>query len=373
MEKRDYYEILEVDKNANADEIKKAYRKKAMEYHPDRNPDNKEAEEKFKEAAEAYDVLSTPEKRQRYDQFGHQGMNGGFSTQGFNMDDVFSQYGDLFNGHFSGMGDFFGRRGHGGQQRKPVVKAKDLRVTVKLTLEEIATEQEKKIKFKKQILCPECNGLKTKNKEDVVTCPACNGTGQVVHTQRNGFSIMQQVMPCNSCGGLGTIVKNPCSNCHGKGTILGEETVEIKIPAGVLNGTQIAIRGIGNAAPADGISGDLIVQIEEIPHELFERGGIAGNDLFAEWYISIPEAILGCEVELPTLTGKVKAKLNAGIQNGEIIRLKGKGLPGAPNMNYRETGNLIFTIKVWIPQTLSKIEKETIEQLLESQNFKPQL
>ena len=369
--KRDYYEILGVEKNASADDLKKAYRKKAMEFHPDRNPGNKEAEEKFKEAAEAYDVLSTPEKRQRYDQFGHAGVSGasggGYHVD-FDLNTIFERFGDLFGGHFGGgFSDFVGGFGGAGrrQQRPRVRRGSDLRITVKLTLEEIAATTEKKLKIKKKIACPQCNGKGTQNSSDVVSCSKCNGSGHVIHQQRSMFGNMQQAVICNQCNGEGTVIKNPCSNCSGTGIVNGEEIVTISIPAGVHDGMQLSMREKGNAAPRGGINGDLIVAIEEIPHETFER---EGNNLYLNYYISFPQAALGGSVDIPTLDGKARIKLVAGTQGGQVLRLQGKGLP---EMQSHRKGDLIVNVNVWTPKNLSKEEKEIIEKFLQSDNFTP--
>ncbi|MDR2971535.1 MAG: molecular chaperone DnaJ [Bacteroidales bacterium] len=368
--KRDYYEILGVEKNASPEELKKAYRKKAMEFHPDRNPGNKEAEDQFKEAAEAYDVLSSPDKRARYDQFGHVGMSGAADSSGgfgIDLDTIFERFGDLFGGHFGGgFGGFSGGfSGSRRQQRQHVRKGTNLRITVKLTLEEIASNTEKKLKIKKQIVCPQCIGLGTNNKADIITCSKCNGKGRIVHQQRSMFGIMQHEVVCDQCHGEGTIIKNPCSNCQGSGTVLGEEIVAISIPAGVQDGMQLSMREKGNAPPRGGINGDLIVAIEEIPHEVFER---EANNLYLNYYISFPQAALGGNVEIPTLDGKARIKLTAGTQGGQVLRLQGKGLP---EINTHRKGDLIINVNVWTPKNLSKEEKEIVEKFLKSENFTP--
>jgi molecular chaperone DnaJ len=373
--KKDYYEILGVEKSASAEELKKAYRKKAMEFHPDRNPGNKEAEEKFKEAAEAYDVLSSPDKRARYDQFGHAGVSnsygggggGGFDID-FDLETIFDRFGDLFGGHFGGgfsgfTGGFGGGRRQ--QQRQQVRKGSNLRITVKLTLEEIATNTEKKLKIKKQVPCPQCNGQGTKSKTDIITCPKCNGAGHVIHQQRSMFGIMQQAVVCDQCQGEGTIIKNPCPECNGTGIIKDEEIVTIQIPAGVQDNMQLTMREKGNAAPRGGINGDLIVAIEEIPHEIFERDG---NNLYLNYYISFPQATLGGSVDIQTLDGKARVKLAAGTQSGQVLRLQGKGLP---ELHTQRKGDLIVNINVWTPKSLSREERETVEKFLSSENFAP--
>ena len=372
MAKRDFYEVLGVSKTATADEIKKAYRKKAMQYHPDRNPGDKEAEEKFKEAAEAYDVLSNPDKKARYDQFGHEGLRG--TSSGFDPNDlgsIFSHFGDLFGDLFSGGGGGFGSFGGfggfgGGQAQKAVRRGGDLRVPVKLTLEEIATGCTKKLKIPKQVPCQKCGGTGAHDPQSIVTCPTCHGSGHVVHQQRSMFGVIQQVGVCSACEGTGQVIKDKCPDCRGKGTVRGEEVVEINIPAGVADGMQIRERGKGNAAPKGGIPGDLIIAISEEEHPVFER---EGNNLYLNYYISFPQAALGAEVEIPLLHGRAKVKLPAGTQSGKVLRLQGKGLP---EIHHRAVGDLIVNVVVWTPTRLSKEEKEQIEKLAQSDNFTPQ-
>ena len=373
MEKRDYYEVLGVEKTATADEIKKAYRKKAMQYHPDRNPGDKEAEEKFKEAAEAYDVLSNPDKKARYDQFGHAGMSGaaggGYNVD-FDLNTIFERFGDLFGGGFSGFsgGGFSGFGGFGGGGRgqgKRVRRGTNIRIKVKLTLEEINTGVEKKIKIQKFVPCSHCGGTGAKDKSSVTTCPTCHGSGQVVSQQRTMFGVMQQVTVCGTCGGTGEVIKDKCPHCGGNGIVKGEEVVTVSIPAGVAEGMQLTMRGKGNAAPNGGISGDLLVLIEEQEHELFERNG---NNIYLNYYISFPQAALGATVEVPTLTGKARIKIAAGTQSGQILRLQGKGLP---ELNSRIIGDLIVNINVWTPKNLTKDEKAAIEKMMDAENFKP--
>ena len=367
MEKRDYYEVLGVSKDSSADEIKKAYRKKAMEYHPDRNPGNKEAEEKFKEAAEAYDVLSNPDKKARYDQFGHAGMGGAASDfSGFNINDIFSHFADVFGGGGGGfgfnVGDLFG----GATERGPRVrKGGNIRIKVKLTLEEVATGTEKKVKITKYVPCEHCHGTGAKDEHSKTTCPTCQGRGQVVTQQRSMFGIMQQVSVCPQCNGTGEIIKDPCTHCHGKGIVQGEEVIQISIPAGVDNGMQLTMRGKGHAAENGGVNGDLLVAIEVVDHELFERDG---NNLYLNYYISFPQAALGTSVEIPTINGSAKIKIAAGTQGGQILRLQGKGLP---ELHSRNMGDLIVNVNVWTPKTLTKEEKEIVEQLMTHENFTP--
>ena len=368
-EKRDYYEVLEVAKNATADEIKKAYRKKALQYHPDRNPGDKEAEEKFKEAAEAYDVLSDPDKRARYDRYGHAGVNGQ-DFSGASVNDIFSKFGDilgdLFGGGFGGGGGFgfnfgsgFGGSFGGGQQ-KPVYRGSNLRVRVKLTLEEISTGVKKKIKVNKYVTCQKCHGS---GSEDGVmeTCKSCGGKGQRV--MRSSF--FTQVTTCPTCGGEGKVIKKKCSACNGDGIVKGEEVIELDIPAGVADGMQLSVRGKGNAGARNGVAGDLLILIEEAKHKDFERDG---NNLIHNLFISFPQAVLGCNVDVPCLNGRVNIKIPAGAQSGDILRVKGKGLP---EVNSRRVGDLIINLNVWTPKKLSKDEEKMMQDLLNSENFKP--
>ena len=366
MTKRDYYEILGVEKNASAEEIKKAYRKKAMEYHPDRNPGNKEAEEKFKEAAEAYDVLSNSDKKARYDRFGHAGMNGGGGAGGygnvdFDLNTIFERFGDLFGG----MGGFDFGGFSSGRPQKRVRKGTNIRVKVKLTLEEISKNTEKKLKIQKYIPCDVCEGSGAKNKSDLTTCPTCQGTGQVIHKQQSIFGIMQTAGVCPDCQGSGEIIKNKCPHCSGNGIVKGEEVVVVNIPAGVAAGMQLNLSGKGNAAPNGGVNGDLLIVIDEIEHDIFERDG---NNLYVNYYISFPQAALGATVEIPILEGMAKVKIAPGTQSGQILRLQGKGLPELHN---RRTGDLIVNVNVWTPKNLTKDERKAIEQFAESENFVP--
>jgi len=350
MAKRDYYEILGVSKGASASEIKKAYRKKAIEFHPDKNPDDKTAEAKFKEAAEAYEVLSDDNKKARYDQFGHQAFEnggGGFGGGGMNMDDIFSQFGDIFGGGFGGFG------GGGGQRR---VKGSNLRIRVKLTLEEIANGVEKKIKVKRKIQAP---GTTYK------TCTTCNGTGQVTRIANTILGRMQTASPCNVCGGTGQTIDKKPSGADAQGLKVEEETVSIKIPAGVVDGMQLKVSGKGNEAPGNGISGDLLVAIEEVEHDTLQR---EGDNLHYDLYISIPDAVLGTSKEIDTVTGKVRIKVEAGVQSGKILRLRGKGIP---SINGYGKGDLLVHVNVWTPKTLNKQQKEFFENMKEDDHFNP--
>ncbi len=363
MSKRDYYEVLGVSKTASADEIKKAYRKKAIEFHPDKNPGDKVSEEKFKEAAEAYEVLSDPQKKQRYDQFGHAGMGGaaggGFGG-GMSMDDIFSHFGDIFGGHFG-----FGGFGGGGNRGTRVRRGTDLRVKVKLTLAEIATGVEKKIKVRKQVACQHCNGSGAAHGSQPVSCSTCHGTGRVTRVQNTILGQMQTQSECPTCRGEGKIIRDKCNHCQGEGIVREEEVININIPAGVMEGMQLSMSGKGNAAPRGGVNGDLLILIEEEQHPELIRDE---NDLIYNLLISVPMASLGGSIEVPTVDGKVKVNITPGTQPGKVLRLRGKGLP---NVNRYGTGDLLINIGVYIPETLSKDEKRLMEQLNESANLKP--
>lgn len=365
MEKRDYYEVLGVSKSADATEIKKAYRKLALKYHPDKNPGDKEAEEKFKEAAEAYDVLSNEEKRRRYDQFGHAGVGGagqgGFGG-GMSMDDIFSQFGDIFGsfGGFSGFGGF-----GGGRSACRVNRGTNLRVKVKMNLQEIATGIEKKIKVKKYVACQHCNGTGAKDGKSYSTCSTCKGSGQVTRVQNTILGAMQTTSTCPTCEGEGKIINEKCTFCNGEGVLMSEEVISINIPAGVGEGMQLSLSGKGNAARRGGVNGDLIVLIEEEEHPELVRDG---NDLLYNVFIGYPEAVLGETVEIPTIEGKVKVKIEAGTQPGKILRLRGKGLP---DVNGYGKGDLLAKVNVWIPKNLSKDEKKLVEKMKEAEGFKP--
>lgn len=365
MAKRDYYEVLGVGRNATPDELKKAYRKLALQYHPDRNPGDKEAEEKFKEAAEAYDVLSNPEKKQRYDQFGHAAFEGGggnYGGAGMNMNDIFSQFGDIFSDFFGGGG--FG--GFGGQQgrRRATPRGSNLRIKVKLTLEEIEKGCEKKVKVAKYVACKSCGGTGARN-NNYETCPHCHGSGVVTEVRRTILGQMQTQSVCPNCGGEGRIIKDKCHDCNGEGIVRADDIITINIPAGVADGMQLSLSGKGNAAPRGGVPGDLIVQIEELPHDLFER---QENNLYYNAFVTFAQAALGASVEIPTLTGKVKVKIDPGTPSGKVLRLKGKGLP---EVNGYGRGDLLVSINVWVPKNLSREEKEVLTKLDQSPNFQP--
>jgi molecular chaperone DnaJ len=364
MSKRDYYEILGVAKDASADEIKKAYRKMALKYHPDKNPDDKQAEDKFKEAAEAYEILSNADKKSRYDRYGHQGVGGAGGGGGYgsmNMDDIFSQFGDIFGGFGGGFAG--SSRGGGGRR---VNRGSNIRIKVKLTLEEIANGAEKKVKVNKLVSCSFCSGTGAQNSSSYTTCHTCGGSGHVTRITNTILGQMQTSSTCPSCEGEGRIIAEKCKNCHGEGVVRGEEVIKINIPAGVEDGMQLSMSGKGNAAKRGGIPGDLIIAIEEIEDENLKR---EGNNLFCDLYISFMDAALGTSVEVPTIEGKAKIKIDPGTQPGKILRLKGKGLP---SVNSYGRGDLLININIWVPKTLSKEEQKTLENLKESENFQPQ-
>jgi len=369
-EKRDYYEVLGVEKNASAEDIKKAYRKCAIKYHPDKNPGDKEAEEKFKEAAEAYEVLSDPQKRQRYDQFGHAGVGGagGFSGGFSSMEDVFQQFGDLFAswGMGGGFSSFFDGRGGGGQR---VRRGTDLRVKVRVTLEEINNGVEKKIKVRKLVPCSHCQGTGSADGKPGDTCPTCKGSGRVVRTQRGIFGMMQVQEECPTCHGEGKVIKNKCPYCQGEGVVRDEEVITIQIPAGVQGGMQIPVQGKGNAAPHGGVPGDLLVLIEEEEHPNLIR---EGNDLVYNLLLDMPTAVLGGQVMIPTLTGDAKITITPGTQPGKVLRMRGKGLPIIDQYARRYgQGDLLINVGVYIPEKLNKDERAMIEKLKNSENVRP--
>ena len=366
--KRDYYEVLGVDKSASADEIKKAYRKLAIKYHPDKNPGNKEAEEKFKEAAEAYSVLSDADKKAKYDQFGHAGVDGAgpdFSGGFGNLNDILNDlFGGAFGGGFGGGFGGFGGFG-GGQRRERVYRGRDIRVRVKLTLEDIARGVEKEISIEKNVPCPDCGGRGARNSSDIKTCPACNGTGQVQRVVNSFLGQTVTYSTCQQCGGEGKVISNPCHTCNGTGLVRQRETIKVKIPAGVEAGMQMTVQGEGHAAKNNGINGDLLVVIEEQEHPDFRR---EGSNLLYTKVISVVDAMLGCEVDIPCLDGKQKIKVEPGTQSGTVTRLRGKGLP---SVNSYGTGDLYVKIAVWIPKKLTKEEKALFESMRHNESFKP--
>lgn len=363
MSKRDYYEILGISRGASASEIKKAYRKKAIKYHPDKNPDDKVAEDKFKEAAEAYEVISNPEKRSQYDQFGHEGMRGaagGFGG-GMSMDDIFSQFGDVFGGS-NPFESFFGGGQRGGRR---VNRGSNLRVKIKLTLEEVATGVEKNIKVNKYIACDSCDGSGAEGGGSFSSCPTCNGSGRVTRIANTILGSMQTSSTCPACGGEGQTITNKCNTCFGDGILKGDDTIMLEIPAGVEDGMQLSVTGKGNMGPRNGIAGDLIVLIEILEHPDLKRDN---NNLFYDLYLHFSDAALGATTEVPTLQGRAKIKINEGTQSGMLLRLKGKGLP---SLNGYGHGDLLVNINVWTPQKLSNEEKKILEKLRGAENFKP--
>jgi molecular chaperone DnaJ len=366
MAKRDYYEVLGVAKNASADEIKKAYRKKALELHPDRNPGDKAAEEKFKEAAEAYDVLSDADKKARYDRYGHAGMEnmgGGGGFQGMDMDDILRRFGfdtdDIF-------GEFFGggrRSGGGGRPRGE--RGSNLRIKVKMSLEEIATGVNKKIKVRKQVACNTCNGSGARDQASVETCGTCRGSGMVNRVTQTPFGMMQTAVQCPTCSGSGRVVKSPCNICKGDGRVFGEETIDVDIPAGVHEGIQLSMSGKGNAGAKGGFNGDLLITIEETPHESLTR---EGNNVVYELYINFADAALGTKVEVPSLTGRLAVTIPAGTQAGKIFRLKDKGLP---SLQSYDRGDQLIHVNVWTPKKVNDEERRMLEKLRDMPNMQP--
>lgn len=366
-EEKDYYKILGVEKTASADEIKRAYKKVAIKYHPDRNPGDKEAEEKFKQAAQAYDVLRDPDKRARYDQFGAAGVDGaaggfgGFGAGGMDLNDIFRNFGDIFGGAFGGFGGFGGGRG----QRQ--YRGSDMRMKVRLTLEEISTGVTKKFKVRKDITCTECHGTGCASGHSPETCPTCHGQGYVIQSRRSFLGMMQTQEVCPNCHGEGTIIKHTCSHCHGEGVTSGEEIVEIKIPAGVAEGMVVNVPGKGNAAKHGGVPGDIQVLIEEEPHKDFIRDD---TDLIYNLLLTVSQAALGDTIDIPTLTGKARIKIEPGTQPGTALRLRGKGLPAVQGYGVG-TGDIVVNISVYIPEHLTKEERKAFEALRENDHMQP--
>ena len=363
--KRDYYEILGVNKSSSSDEIKKAYRKVAMQFHPDRNPGDKGAEDKFKEAAEAYEVLSDTDKKAQYDRYGHAGVTGngrGFGGGGMNMEDIFSQFGDVFGDDL--FGSFFGG-GRGRTSRSKGVRGSNLRIKIKLTYEEIAKGVTKNIKVKKHVGCTTCNGSGAKDKGSVQNCTTCGGTGQVRRVTNTFIGQMQTVTTCPACNGEGTTITAKCNSCKGEGRVFGEEAMAIEIPAGVQEGMQLNLSSKGNAGERGGMPGDLIILIEEEPHKDLQRDGM---NVAYDLHISFPDAVFGTQLEVPTIDGRAKIKIPPGTQSGKIFRLKGKGFPA---VNSYQKGDQLIHVNVWTPQNISAEEKAMLEKLGHSNNFKP--
>jgi molecular chaperone DnaJ len=368
MAKRDYYQVLGVSRNATPEELKKAYRKLAMQYHPDRNPGNKEMEEKFKEAAEAYEVLSDADKKRRYDQFGHDGMRGGdFRYSTGDVNDIFSAFGDIFGGGMGGsiFDSMFGDQGRGRQRAATGSQGSDLKVRLKLTLEEIAEGVEKKLKIKKWKTCDTCHGTGARSSSQRVTCPVCGGSGELRQVSRSVFGQFVNISTCNNCGGEGKIVQEPCLTCKGDGRVQGETTIKVNIPAGVTEGNYIPLRGEGNVGRRGGPAGDIIVVIEEEPHSFLIRNG---DDVVLDLLVSFPEAALGADITVPTLSGRAKLKIDPGTQSGRILRMREKGIP---HLNSYGRGDQLVRVNVWVPTSLSSAEKAAIKGLEQMENLNP--
>jgi molecular chaperone DnaJ len=367
MAKRDYYQILGVERTASIEEIKKAYRKMALQFHPDRNPGNKEAEERFKEAAEAYEVLGDADKRARYDRYGHEGMRGTDFHPFTDVNDIFSAFGDIFGGGFGGsiFDEMFGTQ-RGGHRRSTTVPGSDLKVRLKLTLEEVASGVEKRIKVKKWRPCDTCHGSGARGGQSMTTCPVCNGAGEVRQVSRSVFGQFVNIATCQNCGGDGKVIKEPCTTCHGDGRVQGDSTIKVTIPAGVSEGNYIPLHGEGNAGKRGAPAGDIIVVIEEDPHAVFTRNG---EDVVLELLVSFPEAALGADIEVPTLTGRAKLKIEPGTQSGTVLRMRDKGIP---RLNGYGRGDQLVRVSVYVPRTLSSQERAALKQLMSSQNLIPQ-
>lgn len=367
MSKRDYYEILGVQKNASEEEIRKAYRKVAMQYHPDKNPNNKEAEEKFKEASEAYEVLRDTDKRSKYDRYGHAGLKGGQDFHGFsNVNDIFSHFSDIFGGS-SIFDEFFGTssRGQGrGRRRSQGTPGSDLRVVLKLTLEEIAFGVTKKLKIKKMIRCSDCNGTGSDGGSSTKTCPACNGTGEVRTVSRSVFGQFVNIQPCSNCNGEGSVVDKPCKKCSGDGRMQDEVTVKIEVPAGVSDGSYMTLRGEGNAGLRGGHAGDIVVVFQELPHDYFIR---EGDDIIYNLFVSFPDIVLGTEVEVPTLNGKARLKIDPGTQAGKMLRMREKGIQ---HLNHHGAGDQLVRVNIFVPKKISNKEREVLKELADMPNIK---
>lgn len=369
--KRDYYEVLGVGKSASADEIKKAYRKVAMQFHPDRNPNDKSAEDKFKEAAEAYEVLSDAEKKKRYDQFGHAGVggNGGYGNAGgsggMRMEDIFTNFGDIFNDMGGSPFEAFFGGGRSSRERSRGVRGGNLRIKVPLDLQEIAKGAHKTLKVKKYVSCQTCSGSGAKDKSSFHSCTTCKGSGVIRRVQNTILGQMATTTTCPTCNGEGQVITAKCATCHGEGRVYSEETISVDIPAGVAEGMQLSMSGKGNAGERGGAPGDLIIAIEEEDHGELKRDG---NNVAYELYISFPDAALGTSVDVPTIDGKARIKIKPGTQAGEIFRLKGKGLP---NVNAYGNGDQLIHVNVWVPKELSVEERHQLEKLKDTHNFKP--
>ncbi|HMK39571.1 MAG TPA: molecular chaperone DnaJ [Bacteroidota bacterium] len=367
MAKQDYYHILGVARGATPEEIKKAYRKLALQYHPDRNPGNKEAEEKFKEAAEAYEVLGDQTKRQRYDQYGHEGIRGTDFRPFTDVNDIFSTFSDIFGGGLGGsiFDDMFGSQGRARTRGGSASAGSDLKIRLKLPLEEIASGIEKKLKIKKWKRCDTCGGTGARSTGSMTTCPVCNGSGEIRQVSRSVFGQFVNIATCQNCAGEGKVIKEPCQTCHGDGRVQGDGTVRVQIPAGVSEGNYIPLRGEGNVGKRGGPAGDIIVVIEEDPHPVFTRNG---DDVILDLLVSFPEAAIGGDIEVPTLTGRARLKIDPGTQSGRILRMRDKGIP---HLNSFGRGDQLVRVNVWIPTSLSPHEKQTLKEIGESENFHP--
>ncbi len=367
MAKQDYYQILGVSRTATPEEIKKSYRKLALQFHPDRNPGNKEAEEKFKEAAEAYEVLGDPTKRQRYDQYGHEGIRGTDFRPFTDVNDIFSTFGDIFGGGLGGsiFDDMFGTQGRTRSRAAGGSAGSDLKIRLKLPLEEIASGVEKKLKIKKWKRCDTCSGTGARSTGSMTTCPACNGSGEIRQVSRSVFGQFVNIATCQNCGGDGKVIKEPCQACHGDGRVQGDATIKVQIPAGVSEGNYIPLRGEGNVGKRGGPSGDIIVVIEEEPHTVFTRNG---DDVILDLIVSFPEAAIGGDIEVPTLNGRARLKVDPGTQSGRILRMRDKGIP---HLNSFGRGDQLVRVNVWIPTTLNAREKQALKEMGESENFHP--
>jgi len=367
MDKRDYYEVLGVPRNANQDDIKKAYRKLALQHHPDRNPGDKQAEENFKLAAEAYEVLSEPTKRQRYDQYGHAGMKGTDFHPFTDINDIFSSFSDIFGGGFGGsiFDDVFSGGGRQRQRRGAAAPGSDLKIRLKLTLEEIATGVDKKLRLKKWKLCDTCKGTGARSSKATETCPACGGSGEVRQVSRSVFGQFVNITTCQNCHGDGKIVREPCPTCRGEGRTQGDTTLKVTVPAGVSEGNYIPLRGQGNQGRRGGPPGDIIVVIEEEPHKVFVRNG---SDVILDLLVSFPEAALGADIEVPTLTGRARLHIDPGTQSGRILRMRDKGIP---HLNSFGKGDQLVRVNVWVPTRIASHDKTLLKQLAESENINP--
>ncbi len=367
MAKRDYYEILGLEKNTSQDEIKKAYRKLAMQYHPDRNPGDKASEEKFKEAAQAYEVLGDADKRKRYDQYGHEGVRGNDSRPFNDVNDIFSTFSDIFGSGFGGsiFDDVLRGQGRQRQRGSTGTPGSDLKLRLKLTLEEITTGVEKKLKVKRWKTCDTCRGSGAKSSSSKVTCPVCNGTGELRQVSRSVFGQFVNISTCQNCGGEGKVIKEPCPTCRGDGRVQGEGTIKVTVPAGVNEGNYIPLRGEGNAGQRGGPAGDIIVVIEEEPHEMFTRNG---DDVVLDLLISFPQAALGADIEVPTLSGRAKLKIESGTQSGRVLRMREKGIP---HLNSYGRGDQLVRVNVWVPTKLSATERSNLKELANSENINP--